>query len=97
MIFNSESIGLIQRLDAKNIQGPLIHSDNCNLTISDTVMKSISNPSINAALIEFHKSIVSISRITLEKITATSQIQSAQPIINFDDATIAQINMLNAK
>lgn len=91
MSFNSDSIGSIKYFDGKNIIGPLLHSDNCNVTISDAQFRNIYNPSSSSGMFEFSKSSALISKIVMEKITVSILSLHSQPIFKFNQATKVSI------
>jgi hypothetical protein len=97
LTLNSDSIGVLSNLDAKNIDGPFIFSDNCNITISDVQLRSIKSQSSKHGIMDFRKTIVVLQRAVFEKVSMTASGGSASAIINLGENSRAIIDRLQVK
>ena len=97
LTLNSDSSGVLSNLDAKNIDGPLIFSDTCNITISDVQMRSIKSQSSKIGIMDFRKSFVVLQRAVFEKVSMSASGGSASPIIYLGENSWALIDRLQVK
>ncbi len=97
LTLNSDSIGVLSSLDAKNIDGPFIFSDSCNITISDIQLRSIKSQSSKNGIMDFRKTILVIQRAVIEKVSMSATAGSASAIISLGENSRALIDRLQAK
>ena len=97
LTLNSDSIGDIKSLDAKNIDGPFIFSDSCNITISDVQLRSIKSQSSKYGVMDFRKTIVVLKRAVFERVSMSATGGTASAIISLGDNTRALIDGLQVK
>jgi hypothetical protein len=91
---NSDSSGVLSNINAKNIDGPFIFSDTCNITISDVQLRSIKSRSSKNAIMDFRKTIVVLHRAVFEKVSMNASGGSAPAIIFVSENSRALIDSL---
>jgi hypothetical protein len=97
LTLNSYSTGVLSNLDAKNIDGPFIFSDNSNITISDVQLRSIKCQSSKHGIMDFRKTIVVLKRAIFEKVSMSASWGSASAIITLGESSRALIDRLQVK
>ena len=94
---NSDSIGILSRLDAEKIDGPIIFSDTCNFTISDIQLKLIKSQLGKYAIMDFRKTILVLQGAKFENISMIETGGGASAIISLGENSRAIIDRLKVK
>lgn len=97
LTLNSDSIGDLRHLNAKNIDGPLLYSDSCNITIYDIELKSIKSQSSKYGIMDFRKTMLVLQRAVFERVSMSAKAGAASAIISLGDNTRALVDRLQVK